>query len=399
MCIKTLTSAASILLLTGCMYQHTRFAPDDSLNYCIRKLETALPGLPDAARSPRSIPAGATEWTTVGVDDWTSGYFPGILWYAYEYTGDENIRHEAVRFTQALRSLPETVGNHDLGIMTFASMANAYRLTGDTLFRNTLLRAAERLSRLYNPVVGTIHSWPYMVESKGWPHNTIIDNMINIELLFWAARNGGEHRFRDIACRHARTTLENHFRADYSTFHVVVYDTIGGKALRRITHQGYSDSSLWARGQAWAVYGFTTAGRESGDPEFLHAARRAADRYLERLPADGIPYWDFDDPAIPDAPRDASAAAIMASGLIELARLTDGVEGQTYRKAAEHMLRTLSAAPYRSGNANRAFLLHCVGHKPNGSEVDASIVYGDYYYLEALIRLHRAEKNTRKSAD
>ncbi len=396
-----LLSGILATFISSNMYKHIHFNPESSLDYCIEKLKETLPRCPDALRSPRTIPAGNYEWTTVSTDDWTSGYFPGILWYAYEYTGDEGIRQEAARFTEPLHSLPEKIGNHDLGIMAFASMANAYRLTGDTLYRNTLLRAAERLAQLYNPTVGTIHSWPYMVKSKGWPHNTIIDNMINIELLFWAARNGGERRLYDIACKHARTTLANQFREDFSTYHVVIYDTISGKAIRRITHQGFADSSMWARGQAWAVYGFTTAFRESGDPEFRDAAQRAADIYLQRLPGDGIPYWDFDDPAIPSAPKDASAAAIMASGLIELSRLTeDQATGRRYKEAAEKMLQTLSSEPYRSGKTNLAFLLHCVGHKPHGSEVDVPIVYGDYYYIEALMRLHRQEKiNRPNSAD
>lgn len=398
MCKITLLCHILAIFLTGIMYKHIEFDPEESLNYCTRKLEKTLPSLPDPSRSPRNIPAGESAWSTVGIDDWTSGYFPGILWYAYEYTGDEKLGQQAARFTRVLRSLPETVGNHDLGIMTFASMANAYRLTGDTLYRNTLLRAAEKLSQLYNPVVGTIHSWPYMVKSKGWPHNTIIDNMINIELLFWAARNGGDRRFYDIACKHARTTLANQFRDDFSTYHVVVYDTISGKAIRQITHQGYADSSMWARGQAWAVYGFTTAYRESREPDFLHAAQRAADIYLKRLPDDGIPYWDFDDPAIPGAPKDASAAAVMASGLIELSRLSEDEKSRhIYREAAEKMLGTLSSESYRSGDTNQAFLLHCVGHKPHGSEIDASIVYGDYYYIEALMRLFREKNNGHRA--
>jgi unsaturated chondroitin disaccharide hydrolase len=211
--------------------------------------------------------------------------------------------------------------------------------------------------------------------------------MINLEMLFWASKNGGDPRFAEIATRHAEETMEHQFRPDGGNYHVAVYDDVTGQFIKAVTHQGYADQSLWARGQAWAIYGYTMVYRETGDKRFLRFAEKVTDLYLSRLPDDGVPYWDFDAPDIPDAPRDASAAAITASGLLELSTLEDDPARATrYFEAAEKMLVTLSSPAYRSGAAAPSFLLHSVGHLPNGSEVDASINYADYYYIEALSR-------------
>jgi unsaturated chondroitin disaccharide hydrolase len=229
-----------------------------------------------------------------------------------------------------------------------------------------------------------------MIKQKGWPHNTIIDNMINLELLFWASKNGGSKKLYDIAVKHAQTTLNNHFRPDLSSYHVVLYDTVTGKKIKGVTHQGYSDSSMWARGQAWGIYGFTMSYRESRKPEFLNFAQKIADVYLNRLTPDLIPYWDFNAPDIPNAPRDASAAAITSSALLELSTLVkDKSKASFYRSKAEQMLAALSSTKYKSGNTNNAILLHSTGHKPANSEIDASIIYADYYYMEALLRLKK----------
>ena len=210
--------------------------------------------------------------------------------------------------------------------------------------------------------------------------------MLNLELLFWASKNGGGQRFYDIAESHAEVTMKNQFREDYSTCHVVVYDTISGERIKQVTHQGYADSSMWARGQGWAIYGFTMCYRETGRKDFLDIARKAAGIYLKNLPEDKVPYWDFDDPAIPDAPRDASAAALVASALLELSQYVDKSESQYYISEATKMLESLSTEQYQSRDKNYAFLLHSTGHKPHGYEIDASIIYADYYYIEALLR-------------
>jgi len=220
--------------------------------------------------------------------------------------------------------------------------------------------------------------------------------MMNLELLFWASKNGGCKRLYNIAVTHAETTMRNHFRPDYSAYHVMVYDTVTGKKIKGVTHQGYSDSSMWARGQSWAIYGFTMCYRETGKKEFLNFAQNVANVYLKKLPADLIPFWDFNDPAIPNTPKDASAAAITASALLELSTLVkDNTLAQFYRRKAEQMLVALSSPPYLSGDTNSAFLLHSTGHKPGGTEIDTSIIYADYYYLEALTRLNQLQQHKK----
>ncbi|HSC40322.1 MAG TPA: glycoside hydrolase family 88 protein, partial [Chitinophagaceae bacterium] len=282
--------------------------------------------------------------------------------------------------------------DHDLGFQLLCSIGNGQRLTGDTAYTKILLAGADTLATLFNPTIGTILSWPAKVKKEGWPHNTIIDNMMNLELLCWASKHGGGKRLYDIAVQHAMTTMQNHFRPDYTSYHVVLYDTITGKKIKGITHQGYADSSMWARGQAWAIYGFTMMYRETKKPEFLDFVQHVADVYLQRLPQDLIPYWDFNAPGIPGIPKDASAAAVAASALLELSGLvTDKAKAEGYRSKAEQMLSALSTAAYQSRDSKPSFLLHSTGNKPVEGEVDASIIYADYYYIEALVRLKKLQ--------
>ena len=374
-----------------------------SLNYCEEQTLESLAVLNDTTRMPRNILSGEEQkqWSCTSIYDWTSGFWPGILWYIYEYTRDDEIRKQAERYSSALFPVVDRkADNHDLGFMMFCSSGNAYRLTGEQKYKEILLRSADSLATLFDIRVGTIHSWPGMRKQKGWPHNTIIDNMLNLELLFWASKNGGGKDLYNIAYSHALVTSQNQFREDYSTCHVVVYDTIGGKRISQLTHQGYADKSMWARGQAWAIYGFTMCYRETGEPSFLEVAQKAADIYLKRLPEDYIPYWDFDVPNLLNEPRDASAAAVVASGLLELSSyVKDKAKVDTYFNSAVKMIEALSSPAYRSGQNNNAFLLHSTGHKPNGTEIDASIIYADYYYVEALIRLNRIYNNGKPNSD
>lgn len=367
-----------------------------SLKYCEQQVNRSLPLLKESFKMPRNILSDESSgnWNCTSIYDWTSGFWPGILWYLYEYDHDENIKKAAERFTAALYPVADRkADNHDLGFMMYCSLGNGYRLTGNEEYKKVLLRAADSLATLYDLRVGTIHSWPGMREKMGWPHNTIIDNMLNLELLFWAAKNGGGEQLYKIANRHAEVTMENQFRNDFSTCHVVVYDTITGNRIKQVTHQGYADSSMWARGQGWAIYGFTMCYRETRNPAFLETARKAADLYLSRLPEDMIPYWDFDAPGLPKEPRDASAAAVVASGLLEMSLyMQDEVDAEKYKSAAVKILASLSSPAYQSREHNQAFLLHSTGHKPNNSEIDASIIYADYYYIEALIRLDKINK-------
>jgi rhamnogalacturonyl hydrolase YesR len=349
--------------------------------------EWMLAHLPDDGKLPRTLENGRL--VTVRSRDWTAGFFPGSLWYLFEATGDPKWRAAAERTTALLAPEQHNTTTHDVGFILHCSYGNGYRLTGDAAYRPVLLTGAGSLSTRFNPTVGCIKSWDR--DPKRFTFPVIIDNMMNLELLLWAARHGGDGRFRSIAVAHADTTLRNHFRADGSSFHVVDYDPATGQVLRRITHQGAADSSAWARGQAWGLYAYTMMFRETGEVRYLDQAERIAAFLLNhpRLPADGIPHWDFDAPGIPDAPRDASAGAIMCSALFELSDLTkDPQSAARYAKFAETQLRSLASPDYLAApGTNGGFLLrHSTGNFPRQSEVDVPLNYADYYFLEALLR-------------
>lgn len=396
--IQVISAFVFAFFLMGCADERPSVDVDESLAYCHRQVERTLAelkacggGETDYTMMPRNIADTLTSWhlRKVSEEEWCGGFWPGILWYDYEATGDTLIRQEAERFTASLEFLAHRPAyDHDLGFLVFCSYGNGYRLTGNPLYKQVILDVADSLATLFNPRVGTMLSWPRHVKDYG-AHNTIMDNMINLEMLFWASKNGGDSTLRRIAVSHAERTMQCHFRPDYTSYHVALYDTLTGDFLRGCTHQGYADSSMWARGQVWAIYGFTVVYRETGDARFLDFVQRVTDAYLSRLPEDKIPYWDFDDPRIPDAPRDASAGAIVASALLELCTYVPEEKGRIYRDAAMQMLASLGSEVYRCGEAKPAFLLHSTGHHPAGSEIDASIIYADYYYLEALMRAKR----------
>jgi unsaturated chondroitin disaccharide hydrolase len=303
------------------------------------------------------------------------------------------VKRAAENYTSALAQLAEMpVYDHDLGFLIYCANGNAFRLTGEKKYKEMIIRCADSLATLYNPRVGTILSWPREVKPRHWPHNTIMDNMINLEMLFRGAQLSGDKRLYDIAVSHADVTMKNHFRKDFSSYHVAVYDTIDGHFIKGVTHQGYSDSSMWARGQSWAIYGFTTVYAETRSQKYLNFVEKVADAYISKLPKDMIPYWDFNDPKIPNAPRDVSAACVTASALIRLSTYLPGSKGVYYLGMAKKMLANISNSTYRSGNHNSAMLLHSTGNLPAGSEIDASIIYADYYYMEALLRLKQLKK-------
>ena len=343
---------------------------------------------PEKNKLPVVIDSGKKTWTNNDIYNWRSGFWPGIEWYLFEATKDNYWKFQAEKSTEMMAGIIDRpVRNHDLGFQFFCSYGNAYRLTKHETYKKILLRAADSLATLYNSKVGTILSWPYRIKESGWPHHTIIDNMMNLELLFWAAKNGGNKKLYDIAFKHAEVTMNNHFRPDFSTYHVVFYDSITGKFIKGITHQGYANNSVWARGQAWAIYGFTIAYRETKNQAFLQTAIRAADLY-KKLPKDQIPFWDFSDPAIPSVPKDASAAAITASALIELSGfITDTFQAKKFKNAAKAMITALSTDKYLSKETNHAFLLHSTGNKPGLTDIDVPLIYADYYFLEALLKL------------
>ena len=398
---KIVVGLAVVLGFCTCAHQPSgTLDVNKALDYCAKQTQRTLTELKtdsgiDYTMMPRNIMADEQHWNCrkATKEEWCAGFWPGVLLYDYEYTKDKQVLEEAENFTHSLKFLSHIPAyDHDLGFLVFCSYGNGYRLTKNPAYKQVILDTADTLATLFNPIVGTILSWPREVEPRNWPHNTIMDNMINLEMLFWAAKNGGNPYLYDIAVSHADKTMKSQFRPDYTSYHVAVYDTITGNLIKGVTHQGYADSTMWARGQAWAIYGYTVVYRETKDPKYLDFAQKVTDVYLDRLPEDKVPYWDFDDPSIPDAPRDASAGAVVASALLELSTYLPNGTGKRYKDAAIEMLTSLSSDSYQSGESKPSFLLHSVGHWPNHSEIDASIIYADYYYIEALLRLKRLQE-------
>ena len=360
-----------------------------ALKFAQQQARQTVSEINDSTKFARStMPDGS--WKATAARDWTSGFFPGCLWYLNESTKDPFFRQAAERWTAGMAQEQFDTGTHDLGFKIFDSYGNGYRLYPSDEYKKVILQTAETLSKRFNPTVGCIKSW----DNRRWAYPVIIDNMMNLELLFWAAENGGPKRLREIAIRHAETTMKNHFRPDGGTYHVLGYDTTNGAVIVRNTHQGYADESVWARGQAWAMYGFTMTYRFTKDPRFLATAQRAADYFIQRLPADNVPYWDFQAPEIPNEPRDVSAAAICSSALFELSAYTkSAAKKAAYLDRAKNILRSLCSAPYLAeGTISHAVLNHAVGSKPAKSEVDVSIIYADYYFIEAMLRYLQLKK-------
>ncbi|SEM38451.1 Glycosyl Hydrolase Family 88 [bacterium A37T11] len=346
--------------------------------------------VPDG-KFPRTYTAATDVIEGAGSNSWISGFYPGTLLYLYEFSQDKSLLVEAQKKLDLLEKEKNNKGTHDLGFMLYCSFGNAYRLTGDERYKNILLTGAGSLITRYNPTVGCIKSWDH--NGDKWKFPVIIDNMMNLEYLEWASKVSGDKKYKDIASTHANTTLKNHFRPDYSSYHVIDYDPETGNVLHKQTHQGAADTSAWARGQAWGLYGFTMMYRLTKDKVYLDQAGHIAEFILHNpnLPADKIPFWDFDAPGIPNTYRDASSGAIIASALLELSQYVDASKSTTYLGAAETMIKSLSAAPYKATiGSNGGFILqHSVGHLPGNSEIDVPLSYADYYYVEALTRYQR----------
>ncbi|GAB2812819.1 glycoside hydrolase family protein [Ferruginibacter profundus] len=357
-------------------------AAEQQTTVMLQNIPLAKDGKTDLV-SPRTIENGKLK--LVPSKDWTSGFFAGQLWYLYELTGNKKWKDKADSFTLLLEKEQFNGGTHDMGFKMYNSYGIGYRLTKNAHYKAVIIQSATTLATRFNKKTGTIRSWDHHAEV--WDYPVIIDNMMNLELLFAATHLTGDSRFYNIAVSHANATLKNHFRKDFSSYHVVDYDTITGKAKKKMTHQGFADESAWARGQGWALYGFTMCYRETKDKKYLQQADSIAAFILQHphLPADAVPYWDFNDTAIPDVARDASAAAVIASALYELSRYSK--QSKVYRIAADKIVRSLTNN-YRSAmGENFGFiLLHSTGNKPAKSEIDVPINYADYYYLEALLR-------------
>jgi uncharacterized protein YyaL (SSP411 family) len=334
--------------------------------------------------SPRTVEKG--QFKMVVSRDWTSGFFPAELWYFYQYTKDKKWLNLARKYTEDIKKEQYNRGTHDLGFMIYGPFGNGYRLTGDTAYKAVIIQAAKSLSTRFNKTAGVLKSWDH--NGDKWKYPVIIDNMMNLELLFEATKMTGDSSFYKIAVSHADHTIKNHFRPDFSSYHVIDYDTLkSGNILQKLTAQGYANESAWARGQAWALYGYTLCFRETKNKAYLAQADGIAGFILNSkvTPADGIPYWDYNDPNIPNVSRDASAAAITASALYELAKYSGNAK--KYKAAADKILYSLSTKYTSKIGDNYGFILeHSTGHRPAKSEIDVPINYADYYYLEALLR-------------
>lgn len=350
----------------------------ETIDYSIAQLQKSLSKIPNDNYPFRTDADG--EWVLTPASKWTSGFFPGSLWFAFELTGDSSWIINADKFSFGIESQQFNTSTHDIGFMIYNSFGNGYRITGNEYYKDVVLQSAASLATRYNLVVGCIQSWD-------GEFNVIIDNMMNLEILFWASKNGGSQSFYDIAVSHAYKTMENHLRNDGSSFQVVKYDSLTGEVIEKWTVGGYSANSTWSRGQAWGIYGFTMCYRETGDIAFLNAAEKMSDYFISHLPGDFIPYWDLD---LPDENtkyyRDASAAAIALSGLLELSNYTG--KNSKYYLAAEKMLSSLINNYLSTGSNSYGILLHGA-YNVNSSDPldwDASTIWGDYYFLEAIKR-------------
>ncbi len=365
---------------------------DKDLRNAARQYEMLMQHVPENVM-PESFENDSLKTCTSG--NWVAGFYPGTLLYLYEATKRNTLYAEALKKIKLMDKEQYNTGTHDLGFMMYCSYGNLYRLSPDEKYKAILLNSARSLVTRFNPTVGCIRSWGNQNDNKEF--KVIIDNMMNLELLFWATKATGDSSFYKIAVTHANTTLKNHFRPDNSSYHVVVYNPNTGNVILKETAQGAADSSAWARGQSWGLYGYTVMYRETKDKKYLEQAQRIADFILnnKNFPSNKIPYWDYDAPGIPNAQRDASAAAIMAPALIELSGYSNTAVSKKYLQTASIILHTLSSPTYSAAiGENGGFILkHSVANMPAHAEVNVPLPYADYYYIEAMMRYRNVLKN------
>jgi unsaturated chondroitin disaccharide hydrolase len=373
------------VVTAGCRPVDTAFdrLVRDDVSFAAARVANAESAVPSSVYPQETDASG--NWKTTPASIWTSGFLAGLDWEIYQATGAPAWRVLAQARQSGVESQDVNTADHDIGFKIFDSFGHGYRLTGNTNSPPVLLTAAQSLATLYDPDVGCLLSWG----DPSTDFKVVIDSVMNLELLLWAAKHGGPASLRNIAITHARHLQSDHVRADGSTFHAVWYNPTSGAILKKGTIQGNGDNSTWSRGQAWAIHGFTMLYRETGDPSFLATARSTADWYLAHVPHDMVPYWDFDFTDGSTEPRDSSAAAIAASGLLELARLDpDAHRANTYLSGADATLTSLSSHAYRSdGTSNKAILLHGTRFKKENNDYDTGLIFGDYFFVEALLRL------------
>lgn len=360
---------------------------DEALSSAVQQLELQMAFATEENRIPRTVsPEGEMHWTNPKFD-WTEGFYPGSLWYLYNYTKDEKWKRAATSFQAMFEQHKNLTTNHDLGFVFNCSYGNGYEFTENKDFKAVMVTAAESLSTRFNPNVGCIKSWDVdrgWQSERNWMFPVIIDNMMNLELLFEVSELTGDDKYKEIAIMHANTTLKHHFREDDSSYHVVDYDPETGSVRSKETAQGFAHESAWARGQAWGLYGYTVCYRYTKDEKYLDQAKKIAKFIYDDRPADAIPYWDYNADQIPNEQRDVSAATIIVSALIEL----DGFTEASYRAQIDEILRSLASEEYTAkiGENNNFILKHSVGSIPHGNEIDVPLNYADYYYLESLLR-------------
>ena len=369
-------------IIASCAGNNINSLIDKDLKRAGEQLSLMSERFDTAAITPRSWDNGVYKLLP---KDWTCGFFPGVYWLYYQLTGDKAMEKEALKFTARLSDIPAIKTTHDLGFMVFCSYGKQYEVEKDSISAAAIVEASNSLISRFDPSIGLIRSWNF----GKWNYPVIIDNMMNLEMLFWASEYTGNPQYRDIAIKHADKTMENHFREDNSSYHVVSYNN-DGTVESKGTHQGYSDSSSWSRGQAWALYGYTLCYRFTKDNRYLEQSENIAKLIIDNktTPKDHIPYWDYDAPNIPDEPRDASAAAVTASALLELQLYVDKNLAKIYKDYAASIIRSLSSSEYLADKGDNGFFIlkHSTGAASLGSEIDVPLVYADYYFLEALKR-------------
>jgi unsaturated chondroitin disaccharide hydrolase len=362
----------------------------EAFDFCLEKLE-AIRRLADFPYTTRH-----GVWQTTAPGDlgfmpahgsWTVGFTPGMLWLAYRATGRREYAEEALDRCRRLLHRKNDDTTHDLGFIFFPSYAQGFDITGEAWLRDGAVEAARTLARRFNSAGRFLRAWG-PIGSDERAGQTTIDAMMNLALLYWAAEAADEPALARVATAHAETTSRTLVRPDGSTYHVYEFNLERGEPIRGFTYQGDADESTWSRGQAWAIYGFARSGRQAGRTDFLRVAERLADYFLDRLPEDRVPYWDFDDLAIPNAVRDSSAGAISAAGILELAaNEAEPATADRYRQAALEMLAALyERSSSRGQPQQQGVLLHGTWHKKAGFGLDASLVFGDYYFMKALAR-------------
>ncbi len=381
-----------LLLISGiCIFctcsESNAIDPDKEIQYCIDKALLTLDTGFEEGFMPRNIKKGEQSWNVSRLSNWTSGYWPGILWYLYEYTQDEIWLQQAKKYTNFLEPNQETFYNmQDMGLTVYLSFGNGYKLTGNPYYKEVLLKSAEKLAELFNQNDSHPHCNNPFSEFRVENHNSIINSIMNLNLLFWAGKNGRPDIF-EIALNHADAHVNKTLFSQNHETSVTAKRAYAAHSQPQTSYLQARHSYFWSKGLCWSLYGYTMTYRETGEPRFLDEAQSLANFFIDNLPIDNIPYWSFSSDYPIEGIKDASAAAIAASALLELSSLTENLElKDTYFDSAQAMLKTLSSRMYKSRKTNHAFLLHSVGYISNFTELDVSIIYADYYYLEALIR-------------